>query len=329
VYRICDYILSTSRQPLFSEIPIVVKEQLKNKFKDDKITSIDIVDELIPLFLLLILNPRVEYFVQFTPSSANVSEVLQRILSASGLKVRLNSSQTDVKCQIGICYPPFMQRSGIANRPTELEEVLAQKERLFSSAFQFFIGVNSVLFSGGNKGRVRDFVLETHQPTAIYVLPFESKFTGIRSISAIVFDLSNSYRNILMGDFNESMDSERILTIIKKRTVVEGVTALVYPDDLRHNEWVPSRFVHSQLLMEIDDKNILKIEDVISSFTRGLHINSQNLYQQGEIKYISTKDLDQSNVHFIFKDGILGVDDDEFRYKTKLIKKNNVLVTLN
>jgi hypothetical protein len=328
VYEICNYLFSTTRELNVREIPNIVQLRLKDLIENQEITHIDVDDELLPLYFLLILNTQAEYEIHYATIRKDFQERLESIFRAVGMKVSIVNASRDQKCTLGICFPSYSRKSPHSTGPNPLEAAKLQGQRLRDSSFQLFMNVNSLFFAKGSSEKIRNQVLDSHCPSAIYSVPFESKFVGIKSLSVVEFDSKSVEKGILMADFKDSYDSQAALSILMKRSIIEGVSSIVSPNQLFHHEWVPSRYIHSQNALDIASEGTLPLEEILSYATRGRFINKSNLNRQGEIRYLSTKDLNKDSIYFKFIEGVLGFDSDVYQGKLRLIKKKNVIVSL-
>lgn len=327
VKTICSYFISF--QNAYRELPEFVVNILSQRIKKDRIHTIDIIDELIPIYLLDCLDEKEYYKINIESRNLRTKELSQLLFNTSGLQVITEFDSINSGFELGICIPPFGMRLGMTKWDNELETILEQYQRMESGAFQVFLGTTSVLYQKGQRGNIRNFMLREHQPTGIFTVPYNSQFTGIKSLAFIEFDHKNRTEEIFIGDFTATSSELDLLSTYFEHKMVQGVTGIITPNEIneQNHTWSPSRYITSHELKAIDESDTVELSEVVDSF-RGRHVNRKALYQEGEIKYITTKDLEKTSDYFIFKENVLAIDLDDITGNIPRVKAGDILTTL-
>ncbi|WP_306642370.1 restriction endonuclease subunit S [Sanyastnella coralliicola] len=317
------------------ELPEVAVSLLQRKIHEDNVSTLDIVDNCIPLYLLDLLNTDDDrgFHVQLDCDLREVVEMTNLILIASGLNVRFDRDLSERDNQIGICIPPFGLKPGTSRWDSELAFVFDQFKRLNSTnGYQLLVGTTAILTQKGSKRDARMFAIGEHSPSGIFVTPFSSEMIAVNSLALVEFDYSQSSNGfIFMGDFVRStVDSvERAVDIIWGKEVVEGYSSEVQRSliEAQEHSWLPSLYLNLSFLENLIEDTVA-LEDLVQSVFRGRRINKKALYPQGEVKFISIRDLNKDKALFRFDDSGLGVDQDQVDSGFHRVPQGAILMSL-
>lgn len=342
------------------DLPEVIIQRLKDKVSEFKNKNfhlqLDVVDHLIPVYLLEVLEYSCGAVVYYNPKRREYVSLLQKLFRAASLDIVI---KTEVKyspdSNIGICMGWFSDEPDhYINGITALTE---QQKRLEKNAFQLFVGAPSVL-------RKPKTIALNYQPTAIYTVPYNSVFTQIKSLGIIEFDFLSSTENIndstisdgeslpvylsknqqevseiqergkvakdktFIADFSEQTDIDKISSILRNQNEIDGISVNLSFNKLTKSDWTPSRYVHSSLTNPIVDKGTKLLKDLIVEFNHGWHINETKRHSDGNIQYITTTDLEKDTILFEVKKSTQSFYKDSVEGNLRFLKKGAVLISL-